>query len=951
MKRIFLLPLLAWGVFAQTVVVGGGGGGLTTATFASPPSPTLNTAYLFTDASATGVCSGTGSSYAICIGDGATFVAVTGASTGLGDPGSNSVPYRNGSGTTIPATATQMAGPHFCSDAGSTDTYACNLSPVIASYVTGTLYWFKANTLNTGTATINFNGKGALTIKKRHGGVSSNLETGDILAGDWIAGVYDGTNFQMATTPGTMLDQSFLDTDGTLAANSDSKIATQKATKTYADTKAASNAATTVNGQSCALGSTCTVTATPSGVVTEALGGTGANNTVGSAGHVLRSNGSHYVDAAIQAGDVPTLNQNTSGTAANLSGTPALPNGTTVTTQSPSDNSTKAASTAYADAQAALRGTGNAPATHSVAFSATPTFTPASTTKGTVDLFEVGALTGNITSSTCGAGTPGQKLVFVFTQDGTGGRTVAMCTGYDAAKISPTAGKKTELTYTLASDGTTATLDNSSNDTQSILFLTERAAPGTPASGAGVCWPDSTDHAGLACKSNNSANIFKMILSGVDLNPLTGQVTNGSHITNSSIPNSGLVNPSMTIAGHSVALGGSQAISASDVGLGSVTNDAQTKAAIVPNTTPGAGEVLVGNAGGTAYAKQALSGSCTLTSAGVITCSAAPAFPVNPQTSTYQVLAADFTSCKTITVASGTFTITLVASGSQPTNGQCLYIVNYGSGVVTVARSGQNINGATGNLTLPAASATAPISTKIVSDGTNYFADGIAGQSAGGTGCTTSGTGGLAYADGAGGCSVSAHLSVSGSGGTTLTGDSSSVVDLSAASPTAGLKIPVAAGAAPTADGFLAVNSTTHTLKVGLNGASQTVTTSVTRSIGWRFASTDGTALSGTQTGCYYVPFSGTITSWHVDSKVSGSATFAVRSVAFASYTGDADFGTYTDVTGGGTAPTISSNTHAVAANLTSWVTAVTAGQEWCIQMTSPTTTPAVNLVLDVTTP
>ena len=46
----------------------------------------------------------------------------------------------------------------------------------------------------------------------------------------------------------------------------------------------------------------------------------------------------------------PTLNQNTTGTAANLSGTPALPNGTTATTQGASDNSTKLATTAYADA-------------------------------------------------------------------------------------------------------------------------------------------------------------------------------------------------------------------------------------------------------------------------------------------------------------------------------------------------------------------------------------------------------------------------------------------------------------------------------------------------------------------------------------------------------------------------------------------------------------------------
>lgn len=45
----------------------------------------------------------------------------------------------------------------------------------------------------------------------------------------------------------------------------------------------------------------------------------------------------------------PTLNQNTSGTAANLSGTPAVPDGTTATTQAYGDGSTKLATTAYAD--------------------------------------------------------------------------------------------------------------------------------------------------------------------------------------------------------------------------------------------------------------------------------------------------------------------------------------------------------------------------------------------------------------------------------------------------------------------------------------------------------------------------------------------------------------------------------------------------------------------------
>jgi hypothetical protein len=46
---------------------------------------------------------------------------------------------------------------------------------------------------------------------------------------------------------------------------------------------------------------------------------------------------------------VTTLNQNTTGTAANLSGTPALPNGTSATTQAQMDASTRLATTSYVD--------------------------------------------------------------------------------------------------------------------------------------------------------------------------------------------------------------------------------------------------------------------------------------------------------------------------------------------------------------------------------------------------------------------------------------------------------------------------------------------------------------------------------------------------------------------------------------------------------------------------
>lgn len=162
-------------------------------------------------------------------------------------------------------------------------------------------------------------------------------------------------------------------------------------------------------------------------------------------------------------------------------------------------------------------------------------------------------------------------------------------------------------------------------------------------------------------------------------------------------------------------------------------NGGVTNCTALPNGMTGATQTAADNStkvATTAYVDTGLAGkaasnasttvneqTCTLGSFCTIPLSA-----TNPQTATYQVLAADFSNYKTILVASGTFTITLVASGAQPADGQYINILNYGSGVVTVARSGQNINGVAGNLTLNAGSATAPTSATISSNGTNYFA-------------------------------------------------------------------------------------------------------------------------------------------------------------------------------------------------------------------------------------
>jgi hypothetical protein len=89
-----------------------------------------------------------------------------------------------------------------CLDAGSTDTYACNPSPAITAYATGTGYRFKANTVNTGAASINLNSLGAKTIVKVAGGITTALADGDIKAGQWVDLVYDGANMQMQSTLG-----------------------------------------------------------------------------------------------------------------------------------------------------------------------------------------------------------------------------------------------------------------------------------------------------------------------------------------------------------------------------------------------------------------------------------------------------------------------------------------------------------------------------------------------------------------------------------------------------------------------------------------------------------------------------------------------------------------------------------------------------------------------------
>lgn len=105
-------------------------------------------------------------------------------------------------GSFADADATSLGSSVYCPDAGSNDTYACSLTPAITVYTTGTTYYFKANTANTGAATINFNALGAKTIVKVAGGVTTALADNDIRVGQVVSVTYDGTNMQMQSLLG-----------------------------------------------------------------------------------------------------------------------------------------------------------------------------------------------------------------------------------------------------------------------------------------------------------------------------------------------------------------------------------------------------------------------------------------------------------------------------------------------------------------------------------------------------------------------------------------------------------------------------------------------------------------------------------------------------------------------------------------------------------------------------
>ncbi len=117
----------------------------------------------------------------------------------------------------VTQTGFQHNAEKYAADAGSNDTYVITLSPVPTSYTNGMVVYFKANTVNTGAATINVNNLGAKTIVK---GVNTTLANGDIAANMFCTLIYDGTNFVLQNPVGNFPASATVYSSGTTTKDS-----------------------------------------------------------------------------------------------------------------------------------------------------------------------------------------------------------------------------------------------------------------------------------------------------------------------------------------------------------------------------------------------------------------------------------------------------------------------------------------------------------------------------------------------------------------------------------------------------------------------------------------------------------------------------------------------------------------------------------------------------------
>lgn len=82
----------------------------------------------------------------------------------------------------------------YATSSGSANAYLLTLTKALTAHIPGLPIRFKTNFANTGAATINISGLGAIAIKKNG---STDLTSGDIVSGRILTIAYDGTYYQL----------------------------------------------------------------------------------------------------------------------------------------------------------------------------------------------------------------------------------------------------------------------------------------------------------------------------------------------------------------------------------------------------------------------------------------------------------------------------------------------------------------------------------------------------------------------------------------------------------------------------------------------------------------------------------------------------------------------------------------------------------------------------------
>jgi hypothetical protein len=91
-----------------------------------------------------------------------------------------------------------MRTSEYCDASATTNAYSCTLDPVPAAYVTGMRVFLKAGATNTGAATLNVNGLGAVAVRRADG--VSELPGWELEAGRLYPLWYDGAVFRQVET-------------------------------------------------------------------------------------------------------------------------------------------------------------------------------------------------------------------------------------------------------------------------------------------------------------------------------------------------------------------------------------------------------------------------------------------------------------------------------------------------------------------------------------------------------------------------------------------------------------------------------------------------------------------------------------------------------------------------------------------------------------------------------